>query len=234
MAVDHETGTAEFVAALLHTFSQPLTALRGSLELALEFSSTPEEYRQGIQEAMEQADRMVRLKKVMMELSGRHDLSAGAERAEMSALLHSALEDSLPVAERLGVVVEMSCPAPLFIEVCVPRVTQALSQLLNTTLEYSFSGSTVAVSCVRSDDHAVTTFSNDSGAIPEMELPRIFDAFFVSRARPSGEDSSVWLALARKIVEAAGGAVRAENTRPEGFRFVIRLPLAATSHTSAA
>src|ERR1035438_1181166 len=97
---------AEFVAALLHKFSQPLTALRGSLELALEFATTVEEYRQGIQEAMEQADRMVRLKKVLMELSGRHDLTAGAQRSELSALLQAALEDSLAVAERLGVRVE--------------------------------------------------------------------------------------------------------------------------------
>ena len=230
---------AEFVAALLHKFSQPLTALRGSLELALEFSVTPEEYRQGLQEAMEQADRLVRLKQVFAELSGRHDLAAGAQRAEVTGLLADALADSLPVAERLGVRVETSCPVPLHAKVNVPRVTQALSQLLNAVLEYSASGTTVVVSCMRSNGHAVATFSNDRGAIPEVELPRLFDPFFVSRARPSGEDSNLWLALARKIVESSGGAVGAENTPPMGFRFVIHLPLAAArdseiSQTSAA
>ncbi len=230
---------AEFVAALLHKFSQPLTALRGSLELALEFSSTPEEYRQGIQEAIEQADRMVRLKKAAMELSGRHDLTAGAQRAEVSALLQDTLEDSFAVAERLGVRVETSLGAPLYAVVSVARMTQAFSQLLNTFLAYSSSGSTVIVTCERSNGHAVATFSNGRGSIPENELPRLFDAFFVSKSRPSEEDSSVWLALARKIVEATGGAVRAENTAPEGFRFLIRLPLTAAfeaeaSQTSAA
>jgi two-component system OmpR family sensor kinase len=234
MAVD-----AEFVAALLHKISQPLTALRGSLELALEFSTTKEEYRQGIQEAMEQADRMVRLKQVLTELSGRHDLTAGAERAEVTGLLLDALQDSLPLAERLGVCVETSCPVPMHVVVNVPRVTQALSQLLNAVLEYSPSGSTVLVSCARSNGQAATTYSNDRGAIPEAELPRVFDAFFVSRARASGEDSSVWLALARKIIEVTGGTVRAENTPPEGFRLLIHLPLAASkeagvSHTSTA
>jgi signal transduction histidine kinase len=228
---------AEFVAALLHKFSQPLTALRGSLELALEFSSTPEEYRQGIQEAIEQADRMVRLKKVLMELTSRPHLKSGAERMEVGSVLRVALEDSLPVAEHLGVRVETSCPVPLFAEVCAPRMTQAFCQLLNTFLEYSTSGSTVTVTCLRSNDDAVTTFSNACGAIPERDLPRLFDAFFAS-SRASEADSSVWRALARKIIEASGGSALAENIAPQGFRFLIRLPLTAArtevSHTSAA
>jgi signal transduction histidine kinase len=223
---------AEFVYALLHKFSQPLTALRGSLELALEFSTTPEEYRQGLQEAMEQADRMVRLKKVLMELTGRHDLAAGAERAEVCSVLHAALQDSLPVAEHLGVRVETSCPVPLFAHVCVPRMAQAFCQLLNTFLEISSAGSTVLVSCLRSDGHAVTTFSNAYGAIPEGDLPRLFDAFFPP-SRASAEDSSVWLALARRIVEASGGSVRAENLAPQGFRFLIGLPLTAAAETES-
>jgi signal transduction histidine kinase len=170
---------------------------------------------------------------VFTELAGHHDLTAGAERAEMSGLLLDAMADSLPVAERLGVRVETSCPVPLHVVVNVPRVTQALSQLLNVALEYSSSQSTVLISCVPSNGHAVTTFSNDRGSIPEMELPRLFDAFFVSRFRPSAEDSSVWLALARKIVEASGGELRAENTPPDGFRLVIRLPLAVTKENGA-
>jgi signal transduction histidine kinase len=229
---------AEFVGALLHKFSQPLTALRGSLELALEFSSTPEEYRQGIQEAIEQADRMVRLKKVLMELTGRYDLKAGAERTEVGSVLQAALEDSLPVAEHLGVRLETSCPVPLFAEICAPRVTQAFCQLLNTFIEYSTRGTTVMVTCLRSNDDAVTTFANTRGEIPERDLPRLFDAFFPS-SRASEADSSVWRALARKIIEASGGSLLAENIAPQGFRFLIRLPLTATrrteaSHTSAA
>jgi signal transduction histidine kinase len=223
---------AEFVSELLHKFSQPLTALRGFLELALEFSTTPEEYRQGIEEAMEQADRMIRLKQVLTELSGRHDLNAGAQRAEVSGLLVDAMADSLPVAERLGVQVETSCPVPLHAVVSVARMTQALSQLLNAALEYSPSRSTVLVSCLSSEGDAIVTYANGCGAIPEVDLRRVFEPFFVSRARSSGDDSSVWLALARKVVEASGGAVRLENTQPAGFRFLIRLPLAATRESS--
>jgi two-component system OmpR family sensor kinase len=224
---------AEFVAELLHKFSQPLTALRGSLELALEFSTTQEEYRQGIQEAMEQADRMIRLKQVFTELAGRHDLTAGAQRAEVTGLLLDALQDSLPVAERLGVRVETSCPVPMHAVVNVPRVTQALSQLLNAVLEYSPSGSTVLISCAVEKGQAMVTYSNSRGTIPAAELPRLFDAFAASRVRSSAEDSSVWLALARKIVEVSGGTVRVQNTSPEGFCLVIRLPLAAAKESEA-
>jgi signal transduction histidine kinase len=217
---------AEFVAGLLHKFSQPLTALRGSLELALELSTTPEEYRQGLQEAMEQANRMVQLYAALHELSGRHDLTAGAERAEVGSVLQAALEHSRALAESRGVIVETNFPVPLYAVVSVPRMVQSLGHLLDAFLEYSSAGSKMVISCLQSNGHAVTTFSNGDGAIPASDLPRLFDAFFAS-SRASAVDSSVWKALARRVVEATGGSVRAENTAPQGFRFLIRLPLAA-------
>ncbi|GEM_PF-6512124 len=222
---------AEWVAALLHKFAQPLTALHGSLELGLEFSTTAEEYRQAIEEAMVQADRMVRLKRVLMELTGRYDLAAESERLALGPLIEAAAEDSLPVAERMGVAVQAAIQTktapPLYALVNGPRTAQALTLLLNATIEYSESGSVVSITCEGSGSDSVTTFSNSSGAIPEIELSRMFDPFFVTRLRSSGEDASVHLALAAKILESAGGCVRAENLAPSGFRLAVRLPLVA-------
>jgi two-component system, OmpR family, phosphate regulon sensor histidine kinase PhoR len=226
---------SHFAAALLHKLSQPLTALRGSLELALEFATTPEEFRQDIEEAMTQADRMVRLKRVLMELVGSQDLHAGAECAELFPVVLTAVEESVPVSERSDVRVETSCPDPLRAIVNVPRVAQALSLLFTTTLEYSPTGSTVKVCCERNGDEAVTTFSNAQGRIPNEELARLFDVFAPARACATTEDSGALMALARRTLEAAGGQVHAENLNAGGFVFVVRLPLALeTSRTSAA
>ena len=49
------------IETLLHDMSQPLTAIRGCLELGLELSKTTEEYREAIEEAMEQVDRLMQL-----------------------------------------------------------------------------------------------------------------------------------------------------------------------------
>ena len=71
---------SDFMGAVLHRFSQPLTALRGALELGLSLSRTPEQYREALQEALHHTDRLVRLKQLLAELTSRENFAAGSER----------------------------------------------------------------------------------------------------------------------------------------------------------
>jgi signal transduction histidine kinase len=53
-------------------------------------------------------------------------------------------------------------------------------------------------------------------------IPRVFDAFFSTRAGGTG----LGLPTARKIVEAHGGAISLESELGKGSKFTIRLPAA--------
>ena len=60
---------ASLVSALSHQLNQPLTALRGSLELALTTARSSEDYRKSIQVALEQTDRVILLKEKLDKLA---------------------------------------------------------------------------------------------------------------------------------------------------------------------
>jgi two-component system sensor histidine kinase ChvG len=69
----------------------------------------------------------------------------------------------------------------------------------------------------------------DSGpGIPPEKLDRIFDRFYRLNANPDHTEggSGLGLAIARKIVEAHGGTICAENRGEGGARFTIRIPVA--------
>jgi signal transduction histidine kinase len=55
------------------------------------------------------------------------------------------------------------------------------------------------------------------GADPE----RIFDPFFTTKTHGTG----LGLAISRRICDAAGGSIRAENRSPAGTRFIARFPV---------
>ena len=80
----------------------------------------------------------------------------------------------------------------------------------------------------------VMTVEDQGPGLPPENLESVFERFYTQRpkthqgaAGPSGH-SGLGLSIARQIIEAHGGMIRAENRmedgRIEGARFVVELP----------
>jgi signal transduction histidine kinase len=71
------------------------------------------------------------------------------------------------------------------------------------------------------------TVADDGEGIAAEHLPHVFERFYradPARSRASG-GSGIGLTIARALVQAHGGAIRAESAGPgHGARFVVTLP----------
>jgi two-component system sensor histidine kinase ChvG len=115
------------------------------------------------------------------------------------------------------------------------RLVQVFRNLIGNAVSFSPPGGKIRV-IARRDDGIVETLVEDQGpGLPEGKLEAIFDRFYSER--PSGEKfgthSGLGLSISKQIVEAHGGTIRAENIpgsdgTPDGARFIVRLPFAAT------
>lgn len=66
---------------------------------------------------------------------------------------------------------------------------------------------------------------NGAGIAPEA-LPHIFDRFYrADSARSNGSESGLGLAVAKSIIEAHGGSIRANSQPSKGTQIQICLPL---------
>ena len=78
------------------------------------------------------------------------------------------------------------------------------------------------MSCARSET-GVTIQVQDTGAgISPADLPHVFDRFYRSA---DSRGMGLGLAIAKHLVEAHGGSIRASSTVGEGTTMEIALPL---------
>jgi signal transduction histidine kinase len=86
----------------------------------------------------------------------------------------------------------------------------------------------VEVSAAQNGEWVVIHITDDGSGIPERDMPRLFDPFFrVDRSRSKRTGGyGLGLSLSKRIVEAHGGTIAAENNPTRGASFVVTLPKA--------
>jgi two-component system, OmpR family, sensor histidine kinase BaeS len=116
------------------------------------------------------------------------------------------------------------------VEVDRDRIAEVLANLLSNALRHTPAGGGVTLAAARAGEDSVELSVADSGeGIPAETLGRVFERFYradSARSRDAG-GSGIGLTIARAIVEAHGGTLRAESDGVgRGARFVVTLPIA--------
>lgn len=107
------------------------------------------------------------------------------------------------------------------------RVEQILGNLLSNSFRYTPANGRIDVSINEELGTVALTIHDNGEGIPEEALPHIFERFYradPSRSRSSG-GSGLGLAIARKLAEAHGGSLEAQNHPSGGALFTLRLPI---------
>lgn len=144
-------------------------------------------------------------------------------------LLDAALRGAAPAYEAKGVrLVTGGVQRLPSVRVDPDRIGEVLANLFDNALRHTPPGGRVEVSAERRGDVVELSVSDTGEGIPREHLERVFERFFRSdpaRSRATG-GSGIGLTIARALVEAHGGSLRAESEGAgRGTRFVVALPI---------
>jgi signal transduction histidine kinase len=200
-----------------HELRSPLTRMKVALELLPE-----DERRAGMAADVAEMEAMVA---ELLELERLRDGRAlRRERLDLAAL---AREAAAPFAERRPGVRVAVPPAPVEIEADGEKLRTVLRNLLENAAKYALpdSGPT-EVSVAEEPGAAIVRVADDGPGIPEGDLGSLFEPFFrVDRSRSKRTGGyGLGLSICRRIVEAHGGTIAAENRGGRGAVFTVRLP----------
>ncbi|QIN77473.1 HAMP domain-containing protein [Rubrobacter marinus] len=224
----------ELIAAVSHDLRTPLTAVRALLEAVNDgVAADPEVRERYLSSAQNEVTHLGRLVDDLFELA---QIDAGALRLTLErASLHDLISDTLasfqPEADKRGVRLlgEFSDGIdPVLIN--PPKLQRVLHNLISNALRHTPSDGTIFLRVKPEGEEAVRVEVEDTGEgiTPEV-LPRVFERSFrgeESRARPrdgASPGAGLGLAIARGLIEAHGGSIRAESQTGAGSRFCFTL-----------
>jgi signal transduction histidine kinase len=229
-----EAARRTLIAGASHDLRTPLAGLRAMLEaLADGMVSDPETTARYLAQSQAEIGRMSRLIDDLFELAS---LDAGLEIAGEPGSLSDLISDSLAAfaarAEARGVSLEGSvAPGADPVWMAAGKIDRVLANLLDNALRHTPRGGCVRVDAAPQDGMVLVAVADTGEGIPPEDLPQLFDDFFRgdrSRARAVGgehdDGAGLGLAIARRLVEAHGGAIWAESAPGGGTTVRFTLP----------
>jgi histidine kinase len=225
-----ETMRRQLIGDVSHELRTPLTAIKGSMEGLMDgiLPASDETYQQIHQEA----DRLNRLVDDLQELSR---VEAGAYEldlrpTQLAPLLETVSKRFRQQFETKRVGLDLNLPAGLPpVRADEHRILQVLSNLTANALQYTPAGGTVTINAARAGESVQITVRDTGAGIAPDHLAQLFDRFYrvdKSRSRAAGGGSGIGLTIAKYLVEAHGGEIRAESEGVgKGSAFSFTLPV---------
>lgn len=219
-----------FAARLVHEIRNPLAPVRMALHI-MQMSDSDAGTLQAARVIIErQLGQLTRLLDDIDDVTQSRPgtLPLRREATSLRALVESALDLSRSQREHRRNILQLNLDNDdEVLSVDAGRIAQALANVLVNASKYAPIGSVVEVSTTRHAESAEITISDRGIGIPVAWLGRIFDPFVrIDRAGDGIYDGlGIGLTLARKIIEAHGGSIRASNRDDgPGLRVKIGIP----------
>lgn len=231
---DAEAQRRRFLADVTHELATPLTSIRGYAQTLLDpkISATAEERANYVSTILEEAERMERLVRELLDLARLEAGHGALERVDLdwAELCRNALRRFAPrFSERsieLAWVEDGSeRPAPCRVRADGHRLEQVVDNLLGNALRYVPAGGRVEVRVFRHEGHARLEVADNGPGFSAAELPYVFERFYRADPSRSTAGTGLGLAIVREIVRAHGGEAHAINRAEGGACLRIDLPL---------
>jgi signal transduction histidine kinase len=223
-----EASRRDLVANVSHELKTPITAIRAHLENLLDGVEQPNS--QNLEIMLAQSERLGRLVEQLLDLSRLESGDVPLRREPVSlaplvALVMSEIEVACADRE-VEVVSDLSDDLPT-IEADSERVHQVIFNLVDNAVRFTPEGGEVRIEAHRHNGSVEVSVADTGVGIPADALPRLFERFYrvdPARAREDG-GTGIGLAIARSVVEAHGGSIRAESAPGHGSVFTFDLPV---------
>ncbi|MCI9857509.1 sensor histidine kinase [Microbacterium proteolyticum] len=233
--IESERARERLAATVSHELRNPLTAIVGHADLALDDPTLAPKVREQLEVISGAGERMQKLiSEILASSRGVFREMAAPTSADASRIIASSLESFRPAAASRGVSILDELPPTADVACDGFRLRQAFDNILSNAIKYTPSGGTIRISGEVSPNDVILRFADSGIGIDSDDLPRVFDPYF--RARSARESATpgtgLGMGIIRTIVEDQGGSLFLESELGVGTTVTVILPALSDDHPS--
>lgn len=219
----------QFTSDASHELRTPLTALRGTLEILIRKTRTPEEYEEKIQFGLTEIDRMTITLEQLLLLArlDSKDESKKVELIELPAIVNESLAHFKREIQEKELQVSLNYNDKD--EFLVPNYYTylILENILSNAIKYSKINGKLTIACLVSKDRIVCTVKDEGIGIKQEDLQHIYDNFFRSDAlnHKQIKGNGLGLSIVKKAADAINAQLKINSELSKGTEVHISFPL---------
>ena len=215
-------------ADVAHELRTPLSNIRGYVEAVRDGLLEPTgDTLDTIHEQVMYLSHLVEDLKLLAETEA-EDFRLNREPDSLEDAIRRSADAFRPRAESKDVAIDIEVPSELpLVEFDRTRIAQVVGNLLENAIRHTPSGGVVTVSAKVEESLARVMVADSGEGIAPEAVAHVFERFYrvdPSRTRTTG-GVGLGLTIAKQLVEAHGGSIRAASTTGKGSRFIFDLPL---------
>ncbi|MCJ1706368.1 ATP-binding protein [Microbacterium sp. VKM Ac-2923] len=225
--IESERARERLAATVSHELRNPLTAIIGHADLALDAPDLTPKVREQLEVIAAAGERMQKLiSEILATSRGVFREPATPAVADAGRIIASALESFRPTATARRVSLIEELPEATRVAGDGFRLRQAFDNILSNAIKYTRSGGTIRISGEVSPEDVILHFADTGIGIHAEDLERVFDPYFRARTARESETPGTGLGMGiiRSIVEEQGGSLFLESEPGVGTTVTVVLP----------
>jgi signal transduction histidine kinase len=210
----------QFTSDASHELRTPLASIKGTLEVLVRKTRSPEEYQEKINYCLKEMDRVHGLLEQLLLLA-RMDTGNEGSQSKMATLpdmIEVSLDHFRPLIEAKQLQVHFYNPIPSKSTFPAYYLQLVLGNILSNAIKYTPEGKAIYVEILPQDDTCVCTIRDEGIGIRSEDLAMIYDNFF--RSDPLGHrnisGNGLGLSIARKAAEAIQAKLEVSSVLNQG------------------
>ncbi|HEY4273793.1 MAG TPA: heavy metal sensor histidine kinase [Candidatus Udaeobacter sp.] len=222
---DSFTRLSQFSADLAHELRTPIANMLGEAQVALTRDRTAAEYRETIESAVAECERLSRIVDNLLfvaRVDAAREPIAG-KQFDARAAVEKIAAFYQTVADDHHVTISCSGDGQIYAD--PDLFERAVGNLLDNALRFTPENGSIQIALrQRETDFEVAISDNGCGIAPE-HLPRVFDRFYRVESSRGSDGAGLGLALVKSIVDLHGGSATIQSQRGHGTTVRLIFPL---------